>query len=151
MSVTSSRAAYTRSFWAALLLSTLPFALFSVLALAPFSNHNVSQLSQVSAAAGDDDDDNDDNDDGSFTNPLQFDTIDELLVAILRAVILIAFPIIVLFLVLSGFKFITAQGNPQAIAEARKLFFFTLVGALLVLGAQALSYAIKETVDALRV
>jgi len=85
-------------------------------------------------------------------NPLnaQFQTIPGLLTGILQAVVLIAFPIIVFFLVFAAFKFVTAQGNPQKIAEAKKMFMWTLIGALLVLGAQALSLAIEATVESLK-
>ena len=87
---------------------------------------------------------------GSFVNPLNFGTLPAFLNAILDAVILIAFPILVLFLVYSGFLFISAQGNPAKLADARKIFIWTLIGALLVLGAKALSLAIEATVAELQ-
>ena len=69
---------------------------------------------------------------------------------VLEAIILIAFPFLVLMIVYCGFLFITAQGNAQKLAEARKVFLWTLIGALLVLGAQALSLAIEATVTEIR-
>ncbi|NBD74159.1 hypothetical protein GVX82_03930 [Patescibacteria group bacterium] len=69
---------------------------------------------------------------------------------LLEAIILIAFPFLVLMIVYCGFLFITAQGNAQKLAEARKVFLWTLIGALLVLGAQALSLAIEATVTEIR-
>lgn len=87
----------------------------------------------------------------TFENPLQFDSLEELLRAILSALILIAFPILVLFMVYSGFLFISAQGNAEKLSKARTVFIWTLIGALIVLGAQALSIAINETVQQIQI
>jgi hypothetical protein len=82
-------------------------------------------------------------------NPIGTTSVAQFLANLLRLVAQIAFPIIVLFLVYIGFLFVSSQGNPEKLKEARNYFFWALVGALLVLGAQALSMAIKATVDQL--
>jgi hypothetical protein len=84
---------------------------------------------------------------GQFCNPIQYNTIQDFLVAILNAVVLILFPIIVLMLVYCGFLFVRAQGNPTEITKARTIFFWTLVDGLIVLGSEALSLAIAATVS----
>ncbi len=84
-----------------------------------------------------------------LSNPLCTTNLSVFLANILKLVAQIAFPIIVLFLVYVGFLFVSSQGNPEKIKEAREYFFWAIVGALLVLGAQALSLAIKATVDQL--
>ncbi len=66
---------------------------------------------------------------------------------ILGAFILIVFPVIVLMLVYSGFLFVTAQGNSTQIADAKKWFFWVVVGGLIILGAQVLTWAIERTVN----
>jgi len=81
-----------------------------------------------------------------FVNPLSVDTIEELLVLILNAVIFILFPIIVLMIVYTGFLFVSAQGNEQQLSKARQALVWTVVGALIVLGSKALAIAICETV-----
>lgn len=86
----------------------------------------------------------------SFCNPLAFNTLEDFLRAILSALIMIAFPILVLFMVYAGFKFVAAQGKPEEIAKARKIFLWTLVGALIVLGAQAISLAVQATIESLQ-
>lgn len=86
---------------------------------------------------------------GGLSNPICTTSLSEFLADLLRLVAQIAFPIIVLFLVYVGFLFVSSQGNPEKIKEARNYFFWAVVGALLVLGAQALSMAIKATVDQL--
>lgn len=83
-------------------------------------------------------------------NPIEADTLVQFLNLVLEAIILIAFPFLVLMLVYCGFLFIQAQGKPQELQTARKVFLWTLIGALLVLGAQALSFAIEGTVDEIR-
>ena len=80
-------------------------------------------------------------------NPLRFGTLSEFLNAVLNAVILIAFPVLVLFLVYAGFLFISAQGNDQKLSQARTVFLWTLIGALLILGSKALAIAINSTVQ----
>lgn len=84
---------------------------------------------------------------GSFVNPIQYDTIEDFLIAVLNALVLILFPIIVLMLVYCGFAFIAARGNEAKIKEARRVFFWTLIGGLIVLGAKALALAIAATVS----
>lgn len=85
-----------------------------------------------------------------FDNPLKFDTISGFLSAILDVIVTIAFPILVLFLLYAGFLFIKAQGNQTQLAEAKRVFLWTLVGALLVLGASVLANAIEGTVREIR-
>ncbi|MBX9765257.1 pilin [Patescibacteria group bacterium] len=83
-------------------------------------------------------------------NPLQFETLTEFLRRLLEVVALIGFPVIVLFIIYIGFQFITSEGNPEKLTKVRQLFFWALVGALIVLGAQALSIAIQGTVEQLQ-
>lgn len=86
---------------------------------------------------------------GGLSNPICTTSLSQFLANLLKLVAQIAFPIIVLFLVYVGFLFVSSQGNPEKIKEARNYFFWAVLGALLVLGAQALSLAIKATVDQL--
>ncbi|MFQ5662112.1 MAG: pilin [Candidatus Paceibacteria bacterium] len=85
-----------------------------------------------------------------LVNPLQFDTIKGFLEAMLNAVVTIATPIVVLMLVYSGFLFVKAQGNTDKLTEAKKAITWTIIGAVIVLGAFVLSSAIKGTVDQLQ-
>ena len=84
-----------------------------------------------------------------LANPICTKDLSTFLAKLLDLIALIAFPIIVLFLVYIGFLFVTSQGNPEKLKEAREYFVWALVGALLILGAEALSLAIKGTVDQL--
>jgi len=84
---------------------------------------------------------------GSFDNPLRFDTLDQFLTALLKVIIQIGTPVVVLAIIWTGFLFVKAQGNPDELKTARKAFFWTLIGALLVLGAVALSALVQGTVS----
>jgi hypothetical protein len=88
---------------------------------------------------------------GSFQNPLAVDTLWDFLLLILNAVTYIMFPIIVLMIVYTGFLFVSAQGNPSKIQEARRALVWTVVGALVILGSRALALVISATVATLQV
>jgi len=80
-------------------------------------------------------------------NPLKFGTLPQFLSEVLKVVAEIALPIVVLFLVYVGFLFVTAQGNEEKLKEAKKYLLWTIIGALIVLGASVLSQAIQTTVS----
>lgn len=86
----------------------------------------------------------------TLINPLGAGTsLPILLKDILQFVVQIGTVIIILMLVYVGFLFVTAQGNDSKISEARTALLWTVVGALILLGAQAISLGIQSTVQAL--
>lgn len=87
---------------------------------------------------------------GSLQNPLKFDTISAFLNAILEVIVMIGVPVVVFFIIYTGFLFVTARGNEEQLNKAKKALAWVLVGSALILGAQALSYAIQGTVDSLQ-
>lgn len=84
--------------------------------------------------------------DAQLMNPIAYSDISSFIRAVLKAVVLILFPMVVLMLVYTGFLFVKAQGKEKEISDARRAFFWTVIGGLIVLGAQALSMAIEATV-----
>ncbi|HVM58898.1 MAG TPA: TrbC/VirB2 family protein [Candidatus Paceibacterota bacterium] len=59
-------------------------------------------------------------------------------------------PIIVVFMVVYvGFLYVTARGNESKISAAHDAFLWTVVGALILLGAKAIALAIEATVQGL--
>lgn len=82
-------------------------------------------------------------------NPLNFNSIPAFIAGALKAIALIALPIITLFLVISGFYFITAQGNQEKLKTAKMNFLYVIIGALLILGAWILATLIAGTVSQL--
>ncbi len=87
----------------------------------------------------------------ALMNPLgEGTTVNSFLLSILNIITNTVGPVIViLMLVYVGFKFVTAQGEPGKITEARQMLLWTLVGALILLGAKAIAMGIQATVSAL--
>lgn len=86
----------------------------------------------------------------TLINPLNSGTsLPTLLQEILQFVVKIGTVVIVLMVIYVGFKFVMAQGEPGAISEARQALLWTVVGALILLGAQAIATAIQATAQAL--
>lgn len=89
---------------------------------------------------------------GGLVNPLGTISVQEFLLKILSIVTDIIGPIIVVFmLVYVGFLFVTAQGIPAKISAAREMLLWTVVGALILLGAKVIALGIQATVAALKV
>jgi hypothetical protein len=85
-----------------------------------------------------------------LTNPLRnINSLNDLLGAILRAVVEIGTIILVLALVYVGFLFVVAQGNEEKIRNARSALLWTVVGGLILLGATAIKAVIEATVKTL--
>lgn len=57
---------------------------------------------------------------------------------ILRIVFAVLAALAVLFIVIAGLRFITAQGNPQEISKAKSTIAYALVGLLVALLAEAI-------------
>lgn len=83
----------------------------------------------------------------ALDNPLSFNTLREFLEAILNVIVTIAFPVVVVMVIYTGFLFVTARGNEQKLSTAKTALVWTLVGAMIVLGAFVLANAISGTVD----
>lgn len=71
------------------------------------------------------------------------------LTSILRLVIQIGAVVVVLMLVYVGFLFVVARGDPGKITTARTALLWTVIGALVLLGAQAIASGIQATIQAL--
>jgi cytochrome b561 len=87
---------------------------------------------------------------GSLQNPLAFDSIAEFVSKALQALVVIALPIVGFFILLSGFLFISARGNQEKLSRAKTNFMWVIAGAILILGAWALSQLIGGTIEQLR-
>jgi cytochrome c biogenesis protein CcdA len=89
--------------------------------------------------------------DVSLENPLnpQFSSIPNFIAGFLKVLVMIALPIITVYFVLAGYKFVTAGGDTTKISEARRNFVNVVLGAALVLGAWVLATLIGGTVTQL--
>lgn len=85
-----------------------------------------------------------------LNNPLNSGkSLEGFLQDILAFVIRIGIIIVILMIVFVGYKFVVAQGKPAEIEEAKKMLLWTVVGALILLGSQAIAIGIKATVQTL--
>jgi Type IV secretion system pilin len=71
--------------------------------------------------------------------------IQSFIAAFLKAVVEISLPILTLFIVYAGFKFVFARGKPDDLAEAKRNFLYVILGAILILGAWVLASLIGAT------
>lgn len=86
----------------------------------------------------------------TLINPLQGGgTLESFLNSILAFAIRIGTIAVILMLVYVGYKFVVAQGAPGKIEEAKKMLLYTVIGALILLGAVAIKDGILATVNAL--
>lgn len=82
----------------------------------------------------------------TVTNPIGVNSINDFIKTLLEGIIKIGMPVIAIAIIYSGFLFVTAQGKPQAIEEAKRAFLYTLIGAAILLGSWALAQLISDTV-----
>ena len=84
----------------------------------------------------------------AIRNPLNFESFPDLFNAILTVLMVVLTPIVVMFIIFSGFKYVTAQGNPAKVQEATQSLTYAIIGGVLIVGALAISRIIKGFVDA---
>lgn len=88
--------------------------------------------------------------DTTLINPLKGGgNVESFLNSILEIVIRIGAIIVILMLVYVGYLFVIAQGKEAEIRDARQMLLWTIIGALVLLGSQAIAIGIKATVQAL--
>lgn len=80
-------------------------------------------------------------------NPIKFNTIADFFEEVLRIAAQIGGVIIILGIIYSGFLFVTARGNQDELTKAKKAITYTVIGAIIVLGAWSFSVAIKNTIN----
>lgn len=84
-----------------------------------------------------------------LVSPLAYKSVSDFIAAVLRAAVYVSMPIIALFIMYAGFKYILARGNPGAIGEAHTNFLYVIIGTMLILGAWVLATLIGGTVSQL--
>jgi hypothetical protein len=84
-----------------------------------------------------------------LTNPLNAPDLVSLFNEILSYVIEIGSIVLVLMIILVGFQYVTARGNPESVSKAHKSLLWTIIGGAILLGAKALALVIVATVSGL--
>jgi hypothetical protein len=79
-------------------------------------------------------------------NPLgNIENIEDITLVILNFVMTVGVPLIAIFIIIAGFNFVTAQGDPGKLGKAKQALMWTLIGAAVLMGAVVLSALIKDT------
>ncbi len=85
-------------------------------------------------------------------NPLgNITSFPQLIEAVLNALFIIGVPVAVLFIVLGGFRFVWARGNPEKLKVAKVNLFFTIIGIAVFFGAVLITKVIVGTLERLGV
>ncbi|KND50788.1 MAG: hypothetical protein AB202_00040 [Parcubacteria bacterium C7867-007] len=84
-----------------------------------------------------------------LTNPLQFDSLPELLTGVLSGLVEIGVIVLIIAFVWVGFSFVRAQGKPAELEKAKAAFLWTVIGGAILLGAQGIATLVEATVTGL--
>ena len=82
----------------------------------------------------------------SMPNPIESQSFFELLNKIIDFIFAISIPITALMIIIAGFYFITAQGEPEKIQTAKRIIIWALIGFLIVLLAKGLIKLLEQIV-----
>lgn len=81
-----------------------------------------------------------------ITNPLKAENIPDLIKAIADFAVTVGLPIAIIFIVYSGFLFVSARGDEKKLENAKEGIKWSLIGAALIVGAKFLADAIVNFV-----
>lgn len=83
-----------------------------------------------------------------FKNPIDVASVLDLIEVIASAIRLIATPLAVLAIIITGFRFVSAaaSGKPDALAKTKSAFLWVIVGTAAIVGATFLAEMAVNTV-----
>lgn len=84
---------------------------------------------------------------GKLCNPLTVGSVQELLPKALDIVAQIGLVVCTFFIILAGFKYVTANGDPGKISDAHKILLWSVVGTAVLLGARVLASILSNTIN----
>jgi len=73
-------------------------------------------------------------------------TVEDVLMKIMDLVVILGTIVVVFFIIYSGYKFVTARGNPAEVTKAKDIFFATVIGGAILLGADVIATVVVNTV-----
>lgn len=85
----------------------------------------------------------------NLDNHLKPKTVQDALLTIIDIILIFALPLIILYIMYAGYLFVTAQGNPSKVTEARTALLWAVVGGVIVLAAKIIVGVIQSTATAL--
>lgn len=75
-------------------------------------------------------------------------TVDSFISKFVGAVKGILYAVAGFFLLFSGFKFVSAQGNETKLKDAKKMFYYTIIGIVIIVLIDPMIAVLKNTFDA---
>jgi len=82
-------------------------------------------------------------------NPLGSDSIPNIVSTVMYFIVRVGAVVAVVAFIYVGFVFVRAQGKPEEIKKAKDMFFWTVIGVAILLGAQLLSQLVVGTIKSL--
>ncbi len=83
----------------------------------------------------------------TIPNPLNYDSVEELIKAIIDFLWTLALVLVPLLVVIAGFLFITAGGDPQKVTNAKRMITYIIVGFLVIASAKGLITLIQTVIN----
>ena len=77
-------------------------------------------------------------------NPLEAETFEELLDSVINFIFYIAVVAAPLMIIIGGFYFVTAAGNPAQVEKAKGIILYTLIGFIIILLAKGFIEFLKQ-------
>lgn len=86
----------------------------------------------------------------TLMNPLKnAPDLNTLILSIFDIVVTAGYIVVAFFLVWSGFKFVFAQGNESKLDDAKHTFYYTIIGAAIVIGAKTIAVIVQNLITSL--
>lgn len=80
----------------------------------------------------------------TIENPLAYESFTDLLYAIIDFLFYLALAIAPIMIIVAGFYFVTAMGEPAKISTAKNIILWTLIGLLVAISAKGLIALFEE-------
>jgi hypothetical protein len=81
-----------------------------------------------------------------ISNPIHSSSFEDLLDNVINFIFWIGMALAPIMVIIAGFNFITAAGNPAKVATARNILIWTAVGVLIILMAKGLTAVITQLI-----
>lgn len=79
-------------------------------------------------------------------NPLQYETIPDLINAVIDWLFVVALVIVPMVIVVAGYFFIASGGDPQKVTQAKNMVIYALIGLLIIILSRGIIALIKTIV-----
>ena len=78
-------------------------------------------------------------------NPIKADSIEEVILLIVDIMVYLGVALAILSIIWVGFLFVLAQGNPKKIEDARRYFFYIIIGLAVLISARVIVEIVENT------